>query len=475
MKFLLFGLLALLCVSQLAAAREVRTYSNDVEYVDRVEVSPHATELPVAARAAEPSLMEATSSAAAPAAAEERPMQFFMENEAGAEDVWRELSSFVESSSSTEALAQAAAQVEQVDTAVARVMALEIHDAAQQRLDDAEGNMVLALVEAEAEAEVQAEAEAEAEAEAARKAALSPAELAQEKADAAAEKADRMAEQKDALEAAKDRKEAKQDKKILKATVAPAKAKKAKKTVVSIPADMRGAHSKVVRAQLAATRTVRGALGELNGILSAKDDAIRSLVHNVTYLTVNMGKLANQVDSQRAYIRALERQLAAARQKNLAMHRHVQHSHATAQGIRAQLAAVEQRLDTQDKATTRLSDYISHKKERRLPKHKDDLEVKRPKGKKSKKRSARRDRFQRRVMRLRPVQGTQTFATGQVPFPHYRVAQPTFATAPAAAPRTIASGYYSRSAAVRAPGVQPLPAPYGNIPTIVVEAADDGQ
>lgn len=455
MKFLLFGLLALLCVSQLAAAREVRTYSNDVEYVDRVDVSPHATELPVAVAARETSLMEATSSTTMEQA-EERPMQFFMENEPAAEEVWRELSSFVE--------------LEAVDTEVARTMALEIHDAAQAQLDDSEGSMVLALVEAEAEAEVQAEVEAEAEAE--RKAALSPAELAQEQADAAAEKADRLAEQKDAAEAAADRSEAKRDEKILK----PAAAKKQKKTVVSIPADMRGAHSQTVRAQLAATRTVRGALGELNGILSAKDDTIRSLVHNVTYLTVNMGKLANQVDSQRAYIRALERQLAAARQKNLAMHRHVQHSHATAQGIRAQLAAVEKRLDNQDQATTRLSDFIARKKERRLPKHKDDLEVKRPRKQKKqkKRRSARRDRFQRRVMRLRPVDGTQTFASGQVPFPHYRVAQPTFGSVPAA-PRTVASGYYSRSAAVPARGVQPLPAPYGNIPTIVVEAADDGQ
>jgi hypothetical protein len=377
-----------------------------------------------------------------------------------------DLGSFLESESTAAAVDQ---QLSEVDTQVARAMALEIHEHAQAMLDaqEMDAEMLVEMsaeteTEAEAEAETEAEMEAEVEAEVDAEAeveadptGLSAEDLAQEMMDKAAESADAKAEQADKKEEAKD---------VAKATadgipigvvpVVPVAPAAAPKVVVQLPEDLSVEHQQALQANTAATATVRGALGEVGAILASKDNIIRSLVANTSYLTLSVGKLANQIDLQRSYIRLLQDKLKVAGLKNRELHAHVAHSADTVVAVRSQLAAVEQRLNKQDKTTVMLAGFLKQNEDSAaLPPISDNVEVRGTPVKKLKAASQRRA-AKRSNVHMRPVAGTQTFAR-----PAARFDIGSFFNGPAA------PAFF-----------QPLPYRGGlPIPTIVVEETDDGR
>jgi hypothetical protein len=459
------AVLVILSITSVAGGRrEVRSYTSDMEYVDHVDINQNSEDLPVAEQH---SMME-TESSEEPT--EEKAMHFFMESEAESEDALDQ--SFIEAESQDD-----------LDTEVMRAMALEIHDAAQENID--ESGEVQMLIEVSADPSV-----------------LSAEELAEEKADFAADKADAIASQKDAAEEVEEAKEAQKDAAILATPLptpapapvqtavpppttvpapapaapapvvvaAPPKIVTVTKDVVQLPPDLSAEHAETLRANEAATGTIKGALKEMGAILQSKDDTIRSLVYNISYLTVGIGKLANKVDLQKSYIELLRSKLRLAKSKNRELRRHVAHTKKTTKSIRAQLQQVEARLNNQDAKTTQLKSFLKDKKDTiRLPQLADDLEVRgTPVNKKvSSQQPRRRRRRSRRVSsklsHLRPVEGTQTYADAHsIPF---IPAQATF----------IPASHYFVPGSVPTPLTHPTYNPYDGIPTIVVERSDDGK
>jgi len=367
-----------------------------------------------------------------------------------------------------------------------------------------------AFAEAEAEAELEGQVDVDAEGEMfADPPLLSPAELALEKADKAAEAADAAAEKKDNAEAAVDTKAAAADTKAaaVAATVAaaaaaaptpapaapaaapaaaptpaaaapapaaaapapaaapaatPAPAEPAK-TVVTLPADLSAEHAETLRANAEATATIQSALGEVSGILASKDDTIKSLVANITYLTVNIGKLANKVDLQRSYIGLLSEKLRVAQLKNKRLNAHVKHSVDTVSDVRQQLKAIKARLTSQDQKTEKLVDFLGqHKDTTELPALKDDLVIRGPRTTVPKHNAKLARRVRAKInKRLRPVDGTQVYASAD------------YTRIPIPAPHWFPSSFFHPT------GPTPLTHPtypFGadGIPTIVVERRDDG-
>jgi len=97
----------------------------------------------------------------------------------------------------------------------------------------------------------------------------------------------------------------------------------------------------------------------MSTILSSKDDTIRSLIANISYLTVNIGKLANQVDLQKQYISLLSNKLELANVKNKQLHDNVELSAETLRAARNGLKNIGKRFDQQDEATTDLSKFLT--------------------------------------------------------------------------------------------------------------------
>jgi hypothetical protein len=476
--FVAFVALLAVSAAALEVEREVREYTNDMEYVDHVDLDQSAQDLPVA----DHSMIEHTSEEHSEQHhdTEDDGPHFSMETEAE-ESLDDELGlnqSFLEADSNDD-----------IDTSAMRAMALEINDAAQAQLsDDAE-----VLMEMDAEAETESEVDADAEMELDMEAdpsGLSSTEVAQEKKDQQAERNAAAAEAADKAEEAADKKEASADAAaeaaakaaeaqaaaakaaapapapVVVATAAPA-APAADKTIVQLPPDLSAEHAETIRVNEAATKTIQGAMAEMNGILASKDNTIRSLIYNISYLTVSMGKLANKVDLQRAYIGMLRNKLHIANLKNKQLHDHVEHSADTVVSIRGQLKAVEDRLNKQDKTTQLLSDFLTKNQDKiELPPLKDDLEIRgtpvvQPR---SNARLARRVRAKvvASNSRLRPVPGTQVFADAHVP---------------AFIPATNGPVFYPSSAYFTGvtPFTHPTYEPYGgHIPTIVVEREDSG-
>lgn len=459
MKFTHVCLLVLIALIGLnfvsATQREVRSYTNEMEYVDQVNSA--SEESPVA----DHSMMETESdhsSNTQTQSSDDSGNHFSMESEAEeqAEDEFGIHSSFLEADAASD-----------VDTESIRAMALEIHDFAQSHLDD--DGEVVSMIEAESETEAESEVEAD-------PSGLTPAELAQEAKDKADEKKAKAAEAADNKEEAAAKKEAAADAKIIAAavalgvgpkgaTAAPAAASSTEKTVVTLPADLSAEHAETIRVNEAATETIKGALGQVGGILQSKDDTIRSLVFNISYLTVNIGKLASKVDLQKSYIGLLRNKLHLANLKNKELHDHVEHSADTVVSIRSQLKQVEERLNTQDKTTAALSDFLTKNQDKiELPALADDLEIRGTPVVPGSARLARRVQRSIRLSnsRLRPVEGTQVYADAHAAF---IPAQPTAVLGPQFFP----SSYFGAPASASA-----FFAPGMDIPTIVVEANDDG-
>lgn len=345
----------------------VRSYVNELEYVDDVQNAA------VTVPEAEPQLLEhstaASASAVSSAADSEADAQgnsFHMESESDfSEDDALGITTMLELPSTG---------TEEVNTDVMRAMALEIHEAAQLALPEDAAEIDGSFVEMDSEAEAEMEIDPSV---------LTPAEVAQAIADAKADAADAAAEKADAIEAAKDAKEAAATAApaapatpapttpaptvlaptATAAPAAPAAAKPAAPAAapvsIALPADMSLEHAETLRTSEAATFAIRGALGEVGAILSAKDDTIAGLVANISYITVNMGRLANQVDVQRSYINLLLRKLAIAQIKNAELANHVALSSSTVASVRAQIGAMESRLASQNSVTQALAQSLS--------------------------------------------------------------------------------------------------------------------
>ena len=367
----------------------VRSYVNELEYVD------DAARAAVTESVAEPQMMveqesehtaAAAVSTAADSEADAQGNSFHMESDADfAEDDSLGITTMLEMHSAQE-----------VNTDVIRAMALEIHEAAQAALpEDAAIDESFVEVGSEAEAEIDPTL-------------LSPEEVAQAIADAKADAADAAAEKADAVEAAKDAAEAKAAAApevsaapqpavpaptaaaapaaapaalpaapnaadpaaalaaaAAAATPAPAAAAPAAAPAavtpapIVLPQDLSVENQESLATNEAATFAIRGALGEVGAILSAKDDTIAGLVANVSYMTVSMGRLANQVDLQKSYISLLLKKLAIAQLKNAELANHVALSTSTVASVRAQIGAMESRLNSQDDVTKALAQFLT--------------------------------------------------------------------------------------------------------------------
>jgi len=66
-------------------------------------------------------------------------------------------------------------------------------------------------------------------------------------------------------------------------------------TIVQLPEDFSEAHRKLIRHGRKETRQSIQAARRVAVVLTDKDETIRSLVANITWMTVNMGKLADKV------------------------------------------------------------------------------------------------------------------------------------------------------------------------------------
>ena len=157
-----------------------------------------------------------------------------------------------------------------------------------------------------------------------------------------------------------------------------------------------------------------------------------------------MGKLANKVDLQRTYIGLLQQKLALSEAKNQELTGHVSSSAQTVLSIRAQLKDVEDRLNTQDKTTEALSNYLTKNADKiALPTLGDELNIVRPAAAAAPVAPAAPVR--RINSRLRPVIGTQVYADSDY----------------TAVPYIPQGAFY--------------PPSFDGIPTIVIEREDDGQ
>jgi len=311
---------------------------------------------------------------------------------------------------------------------------------------------------------------------------LSPADNRQGKLDWEAEHKDRLAEIADNKEEAADKTAAAADAAAAAAnataaaanTTAPAPApapapaanttapaappapekKKRIREIINLPSDLSAQHAETIRANEDATRTVSSALQEVSGILAAKDNTIKGVVANITYLTVNIGKLANKVDLQRAYIGLLHQKLRAEKLRNKKLRAHSRHTADTVNSFRQQLKFMSDRLKKQDKSRDHLENYLAkHKDNRKLPNYKDDLEIR---GERIT-RPRHPHRGTRRGRRSRPVAGTQVYANAHYNIPLARAQfLAHFISDNAAAPPTFTVGA-------------------DGIPTIVVEREDDGR
>jgi len=195
----------------------------------------------------------------------------------------------------------------------------------------------------------------------------------------AEEAKDRAEAARDAAEAKKDEKEAQADFQILKSirAAAAAASNSTDKTVIQLPTDPSiASNAETLRLNVEATSVIQGALGEMSTILQSKDETIRSLIANISYLTVNIGKLANQVDLQKQYISLLSNKLELANEKNKQLHNHVELSAATLRAARKGLKNIRTEFDQQDQATTSLSKFLTSNQDNIvLPVLPDNLEV----------------------------------------------------------------------------------------------------
>jgi len=224
-------------------------------------------------------------------------------------------------------------------------------------------------------------------------------------------------------------------------------------TIVQLPEDFSEAHRKLIRHGRKETRQSIQAARHVAVVLTDKDETIRSLVANITWMTVNMGKLADKVDLQSKYISLLREKLHIAKALNRRLRRHAADARSTNEDIRSQLKSIKSRLAAQDRKHQDVNEYLEKNVDKvKLPSLGPEMEIVGPRL------HHRRRKF---AARLRPVPGTQTYAAHFSPYIY--PASPVFI--PSSAPSVHV---------VDRPFAHPFEGPLGNIPTIIVERPDNG-
>jgi len=499
--------------------REVRSYVSDMQYVDRVE-SPSASLVEMRSAGESASESDSESESLRPPVIVSH--SFDMEGEEPA-PVEADAHAFLEAESESEAEAEA----EAVNTEVEREMAGEMQAAAlallETEMDNTDAVLIQLSAEGEQESETEGEGESESEsdaeadvededssnmlaelqseldkhAEPAKQTLLPPKMVEQERMDKAAEQHDKAAEAKDKKEAAEDAAKAAAARArdaiaarldaaavaLHKAKVANAKATAVKATttkktaapaqsVVVLPSDYSAEHRELLKLNAASTQAINGGFSEMSKLISAKDETIRNLIANVTYLSQSVHKLAHQVDLQRSYINLQNKKMKLALLRNARLQQHAEDSAATVKVIQAQLKASEARLALQQKHTKELEAYLkAHEDKIQLPNIPETVKVigLEPKKKPApKKVTAAVKKTAPTNTHLKPVPGTQTWAYSDETLPTHTFRGQSILGSTTRVPVNVRP-FIPRQ-------LRPLvfrPPPY--IPTIVVEAPDDGQ